>query len=174
MLGEHHDARRYQELADQVARAFRDAYVTPRGRMMSDAPTAYALAIAFGLVDEPLQKAMGERLAELVRRTGYRISTGFVGTPIICDALTATGHHGTAARLLLQTECPSWLYPVIMGATTIWERWDSMLEDGTINPGQMTSFNHYALGSVADWLHRRVAGLASADRPTATCTSPRP
>ncbi|MFF0291359.1 alpha-L-rhamnosidase C-terminal domain-containing protein [Streptomyces sp. NPDC005262] len=75
-------------------------------------------------------------------------------------ALTATGHAAAASRLLTQTECPSWLYPVTMGATTVWERWDSMLEDGSINPGQMTSFNHYALGAVADWLHRSVAGLA--------------
>jgi alpha-L-rhamnosidase len=92
-----------------------------------------------------------------------RISTGFVGTPLVCDALTDTGHADVAYRLLLQTQCPSWLYPVTMGATTIWERWDSMLPDGSINPGGMTSFNHYALGAVADWLHRRVAGLAPAE-----------
>src|SRR5699024_5957968 len=67
-----------------------------------------------------------------------------------------------AGRLLLQTEVPSWLYAVTMGATTIWERWDSMLPDGTINPGQMTSFNHYAFGAVVDWLYRRLAGLAPA------------
>ena len=63
----------------------------------------------------------------------------------------------------MQRECPSWLYPVSMGATTIWERWDSMLPDGSINPGQMTSFNHYALGAVADWMHRTIAGLAPAE-----------
>ena len=95
---------------------------------------------------------------------GYRISTGFVGTPIIWDALEPHGPltprlHGCSAK----PRCPSWLYPVTMGATTIWERWDSMLPDGSINPGQMTSFNHYALGAIADWLHRRVAGLAPAD-----------
>ena len=163
LLGESADAARYEKLATLVAQAFRDAYVTPRGRMMSDAPTAYALAITFDLVDDELKTAMGARLAELVRRSGYRISTGFVGTPILCDALAATGNDAAAARLLLQTECPSWLYPVTMGATTIWERWDSMLEDGSINPGQMTSFNHYAFGAVADWLHRRIAGLAAAD-----------
>jgi alpha-L-rhamnosidase len=83
-----------------------------------------------------------------------------VGTPIIQDALTETGHADVAARLLLQTGVPSWLYAVTMGATTIWERWDSMLPDGSINPGEMTSFNHYAFGAVADWLHRTVAGLA--------------
>jgi alpha-L-rhamnosidase len=160
LLGRDADARHYADLAARIATAFRDAYVTPRGRMMSDAPTAYAMAIVFGLVHGTQRDAMGERLRDLVRASGYRISTGFVGTPLICDALTATGHAGTASRLLTQTECPSWLYPVTMGATTIWERWDSMLEDGSINPGQMTSFNHYALGAVADWLHREVAGLA--------------
>src|SRR5690349_22012410 len=76
------------------------------------------------------------------------------------DALTSVGAVDVAYRLLLQTQNPSWLYSVTMGATTVWERWDSMLADGTINPGQMTSFNHYALGAVADWLHRTVAGLA--------------
>ena len=76
---------------------------------------------------------------------------------------TVLPQQATAGRLLTQTENPSWLYPVTMGATTIWERWDSMLEDGTINPGEMTSFNHYALGAVADWLHRVVAGLAPAE-----------
>jgi alpha-L-rhamnosidase len=104
----------------------------------------------------------GRRLADLVRESSYRISTGFVGTPLVADALTMTGHTDVAHRLLLQTNCPCWLYPVTMGATTIWERWDSMLPDGTINPGEMTSLNHYALGAIADWLHRSVAGLAPA------------
>ena len=99
----------------------------------------------------------------LVRDSGYHIRTGFVGTPLICDALCSTGHHQAAYRLLLQRECPSWLYPVTMGATTIWERWDSMLPDGSINPGEMTSFNHYALGAVADWMHRTMGGLAPAE-----------
>jgi alpha-L-rhamnosidase len=98
-----------------------------------------------------------------VRAAGYRISTGFVGTPLICDALCGVGAYDTAFRLLMQRACPSWLFPVSMGATTIWERWDSMLPDGSINPGEMTSFNHYALGAVADWLHRKIAGLAPAE-----------
>ena len=93
-----------------------------------------------------------------MRTAGFRISTGFVGTPLMTDALTDAGHLDLAYRLLLQTGCPSWLYAVTMGATTVWERWDSMLPDGSINPGEMTSFNHYALGAVADWLHRTVAG----------------
>ena len=101
-----------------------------------------------------------KRLVALVRSSGYHISTGFVGTPLICDALCSVGEYAAAYRLLMQRECPSWLYPVTMGATTIWERWDSLLPDGSVNPGEMTSFNHYALGAVADWLHRTVGGLA--------------
>jgi len=101
-------------------------------------------------------------LIALVKAADHRVATGFVGTPIICDALCDVGAYDTAYHLLTQTQCPSWLYPVGMGGTTIWERWDSMLPDGSINPGDMTSFNHYALGAVADWMHRTVAGLAPA------------
>ncbi len=137
--------------------------MTPAGRLVSDAETAYALALQFGLLDDTRQRQLaGARLAAIVRERGYRIGTGFVGTPLICDALCSAGEVETAYRLLLQRRCPSWLYPVTMGATTIWERWDSMRPDGTVNPGEMTSFNHYALGAVVDWLHRRVAGLGQA------------
>jgi len=102
-----------------------------------------------------------ERL-ELVEESEHRIATGFVGTPIVSDALTSTGHVDAAYDLLLEQEAPSWLYAVRQGATTVWERWDSLRPDGTVNPGTMTSFNHYALGAVAGWLHRVVAGLAPA------------
>jgi len=163
LLGRTDDAAMYAARAERVRQAWLAEYVTAAGRILSDAQTAYALAIEFGIAADPgLRSRMGERLAWLVRRDGYRISTGFVGTPLVTDALTRTGHLRQAARMLLQTECPSWLYPVTMGATTIWERWDSLLEDGSINPGEMTSFNHYALGAVADWLHRVVGGLAPA------------
>lgn len=157
------DAERFAELAGRARAAFVDLFVTPGGRMVSDAPTAYALALCFDLVQEPgRRRLLGERLAELVRENGYRIGTGFIGTPLLLDALLATGQLDPAARLLTRTRAPSWLYPVTMGATTVWERWDSLLPDGRVNPGEMTSFNHYALGSVADTLHRRVAGLAPA------------
>lgn len=163
LLGHDADADLYRDLAERSRRAFVSEYVTPAGRMMSDAPTAYALALRFDLVrDAPTRAALADRLAALVREGGYRIGTGFVGTPLVADALSDGGHLAAAERLLLQTECPSWLYPVTMGATTVWERWDSLLPDGSVNPGEMTSFNHYALGAVADWLHRTVAGLAPA------------
>jgi alpha-L-rhamnosidase len=106
--------------------------------------------------------AFGDRLAELVAEGGHRVPTGFLGTPVLLDALTATGHVDDALRLLFQTENPSWLYQVLLGATTVWERWDSLLPDGTVNPGEMTSYNHYALGSIVDWMHRSLGGLAPA------------
>jgi alpha-L-rhamnosidase len=163
VLGYAADHSRYAVVAEETRQAFLAEYVTPAGRMVSDAQTAYSLALMFGISTDPSQRqALGDRLADLARLGGYRIATGFVGTPLIADALTVTGHLDAAERLLTQTECPSWLYPVTQGATTIWERWDSILEDGRVNPGEMTSFNHYALGAIADWMHRTVAGLAPA------------
>lgn len=160
VLGHSELSEHYAELAEKVKAAFAHEYITPAGRLMNDAETAYTLAIAFGLLPTSEQRQhAGVRLDELVRESGYQIRTGFVGTPLICDALCSTGHYATAYRLLMQRECPSWLYPVAMGATTIWERWDSMLPDGSINSGEMTSFNHYALGAVADWMHRTIGGL---------------
>jgi alpha-L-rhamnosidase len=163
VLGRDTDAERYAALAARTRDAFAREYVTGAGRVLSDAPTAYAVALVWDLLPtEEQREHAGRRLADLVRANGFRIGTGFVGTPLVTDALTAAGRPDLAHRLLLERGCPSWLYPVTMGATTIWERWDSMLPDGSINPGQMTSFNHYALGAVADWLHRTVAGLAPA------------
>ena len=160
LLGRVEDAAEFGGLADRTRAAFGAAYVSDDGTVHSDCTTAYTLAIAFDLLSPDLESRAGDRLAELVARSGHRISTGFAGTPYVCEALTRTGHLDDAYALLQQRECPSWLYPVTMGATTVWERWDSMLPDGSVNPGEMTSFNHYALGAVADWMHRTVAGLA--------------
>ena len=163
VVGDTDVAEKYARLAGEVRDAFAREFVTPGGRVLSDAPTVYALALEWALLPTGDQRHhAGDRLADLVRSFGFRISTGFVGTPLIMDALAGSGHLDVAYRLMLQTGCPSWLYAVTMGATTVWERWDAILPDGTINPGQMTSFNHYALGAVADWLHRAVAGLAPA------------
>lgn len=160
LLGRHDDEAHFEVLAARVRTAFAENYVAADGTIRSDCTTVYALAIAFDILATPeLREFAGTRLAELVRDNGYRVSTGFAGTPFITHALTDTGHVDEAYRLLLEEGCPSWLYPVTMGATTVWERWDSMLPDGTINPGQMTSFNHYALGAVADWMHKAIGGI---------------
>ncbi|MFF2485105.1 family 78 glycoside hydrolase catalytic domain [Microbacterium sp. NPDC058062] len=164
VIGDGANEERYRELAERVRAAFNSEFVTPSGRIVSEAQTAYAMVLEWGLLTDVRQRAVaGARLADLVRASAFRISTGFVGTPLICDALTNAGYPDLAMRLLLQTAPPSWLYPVTVGATTVWERWDSLLPDGTINSNGMTSFNHYALGSVVDWAHRRIAGLAAGE-----------
>jgi len=163
LLGRTDDASQFLAMANRLKAAFNAHYVDVDGTVLSDCATVYALAIAFGLLDSPRRELAGARLAEVVENAQYRVTTGFAGTPYVTKALSDTGHLESAYRLLLEEECPSWLYPVSMGATTIWERWDSMLPDGTINPGEMTSFNHYALGAVADWMHQVVAGIAPAE-----------
>lgn len=148
-------AARHREARDQ----FRDRFVSRRGFLTSETQAAYALAIVFGLLDDSQSAVAGARLSDLVRGTDFTVGTGFLGTPVLLEALSRTGHHDVATRLLLGTRSPSWLHPVLQGATTIWERWDSLLPDGTVNPGEMTSFNHYAFGAVATWMHERLAGL---------------
>ncbi|HTW10605.1 MAG TPA: family 78 glycoside hydrolase catalytic domain [Acidimicrobiales bacterium] len=161
-LGRTEDADHYARLAEQVREAFGQRYGSGPGRLTSDSQTAYALAIRFGLLQPAEIAPAGQRLAELVAEGGYHIGTGFAGTPVITDALTMAGEPAAAYQLLLQRDCPSWLYGVTVGATTIWERWDALRPDGSVNPGEMTSFNHYAFGAIAAWLHSTVAGLAPA------------
>jgi alpha-L-rhamnosidase len=160
ILGHKDDAKRFEDAAGKLKAAFQIKYVTPAGLVAGDSQTALSLVIMFDLLASKEQAATaGKRLEWLVRQAEFRVATGFAGTPIITHALTKSGHYQAAYRMLLEERCPSWLYPITMGATTIWERWDSMLPDGSINPGEMTSFNHYALGSVIDWLHAVVAGI---------------
>jgi alpha-L-rhamnosidase len=125
--------------------------------------TAISLAFSFDLFSPDQLSHATERLDHVVHSSEFKISTGFVGTPLILPTLTHAGKTQLAYRMLLEKQCPSWLYPITMGATTMWERWDSMLPDGSINPGAMTSFNHYALGSVGSWLHSTVGGISPAE-----------
>ncbi|MFJ3673483.1 family 78 glycoside hydrolase catalytic domain [Streptomyces sp. NPDC090106] len=160
VLGHDDDARTYERLAEHALHGFRAAYLGADGTVLNDTVTSHAVCLCFDLMRDDEERAhAGRRLARLVADNGFHIATGFVGTPLVFEALIATGHVEEAYALLLQDQSPSWLYPVSQGATTIWERWDSMLPDGSINPGDMTSFNHYALGAVADSLHRHVAGI---------------
>ncbi|PPF37944.1 alpha-L-rhamnosidase [Rathayibacter sp. AY1A3] len=163
VLGRTADAEEFRALAQRVHAAFLDEFVSKTGRVVNETATAYALAITFDLLDDAQKAHAGDRLADIVARAGYRISTGFAGTPLVTDALSATGHLDEAYLLLLETGCPSFLYPVTMGATTIWERWDSVRPDGTINPSGMTSLNHYALGAVVDWMHRTIGGVTAVE-----------
>lgn len=161
-LGLSEDADDWRAHAAQLRQAFADAYLDADCRILSDAPAVYALGIVSGILEGPALQAAGDRLAELVRAAGHRVIAGFAGAPYLCEALTRRGHLDDAYALLLGREEPSWLSPLARGATTVWERWDSLRADGTVNPGEMTSFNHYALGAVADWMHRTVAGISPA------------
>ncbi|UPK95035.1 hypothetical protein LCI18_005970 [Fusarium solani-melongenae] len=160
VLGKDEKSAKYASDAASLVELFREEYVTPKGRMACDTQTTYALALKFGLLEEKHLATAKERLGYLVRWERFKITTGFAGTPIILHALSENGMLNLAYRMLQERDCPSWLYPVGMGATSIWERWNSMLEDGSINPGQMTSFNHYALGSVCAFMHKTVGGLS--------------
>ncbi len=174
-LGHHADAQHWRSTADRARRAFASAYVMPDGTIQSDAPAVYALAIVSGIVTGAEQAAAGARLVELVRAARHRIIAGFAGAPYLCDALTRVGAVEDAYALLLNTAEPSWLGPVERGATTVWERWDSLRADGSLNPGEMTSFNHYALGAVVDWVHRTLLGIAPGSPGYArVCLDPRP
>lgn len=164
VLGFREDAERYLRLHDDIVAAFARAYVDDDGRVLSDCQTVYALALCMDLLPTRRQRSgAGKRLVELVRCAEHRVRTGFLGTPMILDALTVAGYTEDAMAMLQQQSPPSWLYAVSMSATTIWERWDAMLPDGTVHPGTMTSFNHYAYGAIADWMHRVIGGLTATE-----------
>lgn len=157
-LGKTADAEKYAELARKAKEAFRNAYLTPAGYLVSATQTAYVLALNFDMLPDDMKAKAAAHLAERVDHYGH-ITTGFLGTPYICHVLTENGYTGHAYRLLLRQQYPGWLYPVTMGATTIWERWNSMMPDRTIPDNGMNSFNHYSYGAIGDWLYRDAAGL---------------
>jgi alpha-L-rhamnosidase len=154
------DAERYAQLFADVRAAFQHKFVAADGSIGTGTQTGYVLALQFGLVPEKLRGAAAQHLAADVRRQGH-LTTGFLGTPGILFALSENGYLDEAYRLLMREEYPSWLYPVKHGATTIWERWDGMKEDGSFQSPAMNSFNHYAYGAVGDWMYRIVAGINS-------------
>ncbi len=152
------DAAYYYELSQKVKQAFNEEFVTPNGRVVANTQTAYTLALAFGLLDGETKAKAAEYLAKDVESFGH-ITTGFLGTPLISLTLTDQGRNDLAYHLLNRTEYPSWLYPVTMGATTIWERWDGQKPDSTFQTPGMNSFNHYAYGAIGKWLYQVVAGI---------------
>jgi alpha-L-rhamnosidase len=160
VLGYWRDAARYQQQFGQIADAFCRAFVAPDGRIQGDTQTGYVLALAFGLAPSPIAGAFLQRLVGLIHARQDHIDTGFLGVGHILHVLSARGYHQLACRLVTQEDYPSWGYMIRQGATTIWERWNGMLPDGSgFANVRMNSFNHYALGAVGDWLYRYVAGI---------------
>jgi alpha-L-rhamnosidase len=158
ILGKTDDAKRYLQLSERIKAAFVHEFVTPSGRLVSNTQTAYSLALSFRLLPEDLVAKAATYLAEDVKKMGH-LTTGFVGTPLLCAVLSANGYEDLAFMLLNRKEYPSWLYPVTQGATTIWERWDGQKPDGTFQNTGMNSFNHYAYGAIGQWLYTYVAGI---------------
>ncbi len=161
-LGKKEDAQQYQQLYENIRKAFADRYVKPDGTLAEDTQTAYALALYFGLYPEDKAQQGADRLAALVKENGNRFSTGFLGTKHVMLALSKYGYTDLAYTLFAQTEYPSWGYSVVNGSTSIWERWNSYTKEdgfGGEQNASMNSFSHYAYGSVAEWMFRNAAGI---------------
>jgi len=158
ILGNQKDAAAYAALAENIKKAFNAEFVSPNGRLVSHTQTAYALALAFDLLPDQLIPKAADYLAEDVKKFKH-LTTGFVGTPLLCETLSSHGYEDLAFTLLTRKEYPSWLYPVTRGATTIWERWDGQKPDGTFQNVGMNSFNHYAYGAIGEWLYSYVGGV---------------
>lgn len=153
------DKERYEGLFAKIKAAFIQNYVTPEGRVFSDSQTGYVLSLMFDLLPAEAKAKSAGYLVEDIRRRGNHLSTGFLGTPYLCHVLSQNGYTSVGYDLLLQQSFPSWLYPVKMGATTIWERWDGQKTDSSFQDAGMNSFNHYAYGAIGDWMYRVVAGI---------------
>jgi alpha-L-rhamnosidase len=162
-LGRKTDAARYQAVFERVRAAFQRAFLKKDGRLSVETQTAYLLALAMNLLPEAVRGRAASHLVANIRAHGWHLSTGFIGISHLNPVLTEAGYPDVAYRLLLREDYPSWLYPVRHGATTIWERWNGWTaRDGFFNP-HMNSFNHYALGSIGEWLYRQVAGIELAE-----------
>lgn len=153
VLGE--DISEYERLYQGIVDTFRKTFTDYRTQ------TEHVLAVHFGLAEDPQKTA--DALAEMIKACGSKLQTGFVGTPYLLHVLSGYGHTKLAYTLLLRTEYPSWLYPVTKGATTVWEHWDGIMENGDFWSTDMNSFNHYAYGAVADWVYEAAAGIQTVE-----------
>jgi len=168
ILGNTADAEKYQSYAQKVARSYSDILLNGTGTLTKEFQTGYVLPLYFGMLESESKENALHNLVKLVEKNDYCIGTGFPGTPYILFVLADNGYADVAYKMLLNTKCPSWLHAVKVGATTIWERWDGLAEDGSCpwedeKDGGMVSFNHYASGAVGDFLYRRVAGLEATE-----------
>jgi alpha-L-rhamnosidase len=158
-LGKADDAKTYSDLFNKIKEVFINEYVTKAGRVGTNSQTSYVLALKFNLLPDDLRPKAAAFLANDIKSRDIHLSTGFLGTPYLCRVLSDNGYTDVAYDLLLQESYPSWLYPVKMGATTIWERWDGEKTDSTFQDPGMNSFNHYAYGAIGDWMYRVSAGI---------------
>ena len=163
ILGKEQDAVCYDTRFCEIKEALNKEYVTQTGRLVTETQTACALLLYFDLLEEPYRKRVIRTLEENIEQHGRHLTTGFIGTAYLLHALTENKLHHLAEDILLMEDYPGWLYAVKKGATTIWERWNSILPDGTFDTSGMNSLNHYSYGSVGDWLYKKAAGIEAAD-----------
>lgn len=159
VLEKKEDIEFYTHLLSKIKSAFLNEFVTPSGRLVSGTQTAYVLALQFDMLPENLRDQAAERLVRNIKDYGNHLTTGFLGTPYINHVLSRFGHSDVAYQLLMQETYPSWLYPITKGATTVWERWDGIKPDGSLQTPTMNSYNHYAYGAIGDWMYRNIAGI---------------
>ncbi|WP_334351503.1 alpha-L-rhamnosidase [Companilactobacillus sp. HBUAS56257] len=159
ILGNEKDYQTYKNLCDDIKQNILKEYITETGRVAIDTQTAYALTLYFNLVPENLKPRVVKDLVARLKKDNDHLQTGFVGTPYLCQVLSENGQHALATKIFLNEDYPSWLYAVKLGATTIWERWNSVMSDGSMNPEGMNSLNHYSIGAIMEWAYKFVLGL---------------
>ncbi|MEQ8472884.1 MAG: family 78 glycoside hydrolase catalytic domain [Marinoscillum sp.] len=159
ILEQNEEVKRLNELLPKIKKAWNEEFMTRSGRLVSSTQAAYAIGLCFDLVAADKKEIIARRLADDVAYFGH-LTTGFLGTPVLNFALSDFGKLDLAYQLLHNDRYPSWLYAITQGATTIWERWDGIKPDGEFQTIGMNSFNHYAYGSIGDWLYSRVVGIS--------------
>lgn len=159
IIGEDAHAEALQKRAEEIREAFHSEYFSASGRLAHNDQTSYALAFLYGLVPDEYFEAAKGYFRRIIEDADYLIGTGFIGTPALLPALSMLGMNDLAEKVFLNRRVPGWLYQVERGATTIWERWDAIGDDGTIYDPQMNSYNHYAYGAVCQFLFENVAGV---------------
>nr|WP_241744419.1 family 78 glycoside hydrolase catalytic domain [Cellulosimicrobium arenosum] len=159
-IGHDDEAEHYASLAAEVGDVFRDHFVAADGTVTGDSQAGYAIAIGMGLITDEQMPAVAENFVATLERRDFHLSTGFLGTPWLVSSLAESGNLDVAYRVLLNEDYPSWGYEIANGATTVWERWNSIMPDGSFGDVSMNSFNHYAYGAVGDWMYRSIGGIA--------------
>lgn len=163
ILGKESDKQKYEKLFLDICGGFERRFVNADGSIIDEFQSAYVLPLYFNMLSK-YHSAFADNLARLVKDADYHLTTGFAGTPYILFALADNGYIDLAYKLLRQDTCPSWLYEIKAGATTMWERWDALRPDGSVaRANTMVSFNHYAYGAVGDFLYRRIAGIEAVE-----------
>lgn len=158
ILGKEEDKHHYTELYKKIKDNFKTKYIK-EGKILILTQTAQVIALYFGLLDQEEEQKAITSLVSMLHENNDHLTTGFAGTPYLCHVLSRYGYTEMAYTLLMQKDFPSWLYQVTQGATTVWEHWDGRKPDGTFWSDNMNSFNHYAYGSIGEWLYRCAAGI---------------